>query len=355
MCLYPKLFKNKKYTNTKKNGGNIPPVNDIRTLYVPIGCGKCIECRKQKARQWQARLLEDIKTNTNGKFITLTFSNESIKHLTEKAYEINEKRIQAHYNHKETNKRPKLLKGYDLDNELATIGIRHFLERWRKKYKKSIRHWLVTELGGNGTENIHLHGIMWTNESIEEIRNIWNYGYIWPRKETTVKTYVNEKTVNYIVKYINKQDEKHTTYNSIVLTSAGIGNNYINKPDSNKNLYKGEHTQETYRTRSGHKINLPIYWRNKLYSEEEKEKLWIQKLNKEERWVCGERIDISKGDEEYKQVLEYYRKQNTKLGYGNDKKNEKVKLYEQQRREIMQETRTKKQTPSAGSIQKGTD
>ena len=38
MCLYPKLIKNRKYIANKKNGGNIPPVYDLRVLTVPIGC-----------------------------------------------------------------------------------------------------------------------------------------------------------------------------------------------------------------------------------------------------------------------------------------------------------------------------
>ena len=43
----------------------------------------------------------------------------------------------------------------------------------------------------------------------------------------------------------------------------------------------------------GHKQALPIYWRNKIYSEEEREKLWLQKLDKKERYVNGQKIDIS--------------------------------------------------------------
>ena len=42
---------NPKYKANKKNGGNIPPVIDQRTIYVPIGCGVCIECRKQNHRR----------------------------------------------------------------------------------------------------------------------------------------------------------------------------------------------------------------------------------------------------------------------------------------------------------------
>ena len=53
MCLYPRIIKNRKFQANKKNNGIIPKINDKRTEYVPIGCGKCIECKKQKAREWQ--------------------------------------------------------------------------------------------------------------------------------------------------------------------------------------------------------------------------------------------------------------------------------------------------------------
>ena len=81
-----------------------------------------------------------------------------------------------------------------------------------------IRHWLVTELGHNGTENIHLHGIIWTDLPYSEIDKIWGYGYTWIGDENK-GGWVNEQTVNYIVKYIHKQDEKHKEYKA----NANIG------------------------------------------------------------------------------------------------------------------------------------
>ena len=76
MCYYSQLIKNPKYTPNKKNGGVVPYMEDKRVAVVAIGCGECKECRKAKQREWQVRLKEDIKHKTNGKFITLTFSNE---------------------------------------------------------------------------------------------------------------------------------------------------------------------------------------------------------------------------------------------------------------------------------------
>ena len=312
MCLYPKLIKNRKYISNKKNGGNIPPVTDKRVLLVPVGCQKCIECKKQKARNWQVRLQEEIRHDNKGKFVTFTFSNESIKELSSQI---------------------KGITGYNLDNEIATLGVRRFLERWRKKFKKSVKHWLVTELGSNGTENIHLHGILWTNETTKTIEKIWKYGFIWVGDKNN-GGYVNEKTINYIVKYINKIDEKHKEYNSKILTSAGIGRNYTEREDSKKNKFNGKETKETYSTKQGIKLALPIYYRNKIYSEEEKEILWLQKLDEEIRYICGEKIDISKDDKEYYKTLEWYRKKNKRLGYGDDSKNWEQKRYENEKRNL---------------------
>ncbi len=194
--------------------------------------------------------------------------------------------------------------------------MRRFLERWRKKYKKSVRHWLVTELGQTKTERIHIHGLIWSNE-VEDIKKIWKYGNVW------IGDYVNNKTINYIVKYINKVDVKHKEYNSKIMTSAGIGSGYMKREDSKGNKYKEGKTREEYRTRQGIKMGMPIYYRNKIWNDEEREKLWIKKLDEEVRWVNGIKIDISniKGEEMYWRVLEQERKKNKRLGYGDNSKN----------------------------------
>ena len=102
MCLYPKKIENPKYKKTKKNGGKPPPITDIRVTYVPIGCGNCIECRKAKQREWQVRLLEEVKLNNKlCKFVTLTFSDQAITKLSNEL---------------------SALHGYTLDNAIATLA-----------------------------------------------------------------------------------------------------------------------------------------------------------------------------------------------------------------------------------------
>lgn len=244
MCLYPKLIKNRKYIANKKNGGIIPAVSDLRVLMVPVGCGKCMECKKQKKINWLARLNEEIKYNKNAKFITFTFSDESMNELG--------KNIK--------------LDGYNLENAIVKKAVRRFLERYRKENKKSIKHWLTTELGQNNTERIHIHGILFTDKKKEEIEKHWKYGRT-DIKDNTNGGFVNEQTINYIVKYITKTDAKHKEYEPIILCSPGIGNKYTESYNSKLNKYNENETDETYKLKDGRKIGLPIYYRNKIYIE----------------------------------------------------------------------------------------
>ena len=314
MCLYPRLIRNRKYTKNKKNGGVIPPISDKRVLMVPVGCGKCIECKKQKARNWQVRLQEDIRVNKNAKFVTYTFSEHELQKLDNEI---------------------KGLSGYDRDNEICRLAVRRYTERWRKKYGRTLRHWLVTELGHQNTERVHMHGIVWTDE-VKDIKEIWKYGNIW------IGEYVSAKTINYIVKYVNKVDESHKTYNSKIFTSQGIGSEYVNRRDSGRNKYKKDKTIETYKTREGVELALPVYYRNKIYNEEQREALWLEKLDKEERYVCGVKVDISQGEEEYYKLLEMMRQKNKRLGYGDDAKNWELKKYENERRNLKKLERLEK-------------
>lgn len=321
MCLFPRLIKNPKYKPNAKNGGKPPLPLDDRVKYVPIGCQNCIECRKQKAREWQVRLLEDIKTHRNAKFITLTFNDQQYLKLSNAV----------------TALQP--ISGYLLDNEIATLATRRFLERHRKQHRKALRHWLVTELGHNGTENIHLHGLIWTDLPLTHIAELWQYGFMYPNAEQAKQNFVNNRTVNYITKYVHKMDKLHPNYNSKILTSPGIGHNYTTTYDSTRNKFQASKTIETYRTSTGHKIAMPTYWRNKIYNEEQREKLWLQKLDKQVRYICGERIDISTSEKDYYETLLFYQNKNHELGYGNAKQDWEKKHYENERRAIMQKTR----------------
>lgn len=293
MCLYTKMVKNPKYLPNKQNKGIAPICDDERKKYVPVKCGNCIECRKQKQREWQIRLSNEIKHDKTGKFVTLTFSEEALNKL----------------------------QGNNLmeANELAKKAVRFFLERWRKKYGKSIKHWLITELGHNGTERIHLHGILFTDKTNEEIEERWGYGWVF------VGHTMNMRTINYIIKYITKQDIDHKEFNGRILTTPGIGKKFLESSDAKINKYKKEGTINYLKLPNGVKTSIPTYYRNKLYSDEEREAMWIESLEKDEAYVLGQKIkNISseEGEKELWNAIKYARKRSKEAGFGtgNQKK-----------------------------------
>lgn len=323
MCIYNTLIENKKYIPNIKNKGKPPKAKDNRVKAVPIGCGFCIECKKRKKRDWQVRLHEEMKRESNEKayMVNLTFDNKSLTEL-ELLF-------------------PNL-SGYELDKAAATKGVRRWLERVRTASDdgKSIRHWLITELGQTNTERIHLHGIIWYND-IEFAMSKWNYGMYY------IGEWVNEKTVNYIVKYVSKTDKLHRNFTPKVLASTrpAIGSNYFGTSKAKLNEFRGEETREYYKTYSGIKLPLPIYYRNKIYSDEERESLWIYRLDKNERYVDGKKIKLNvetgEGLDKYRNAVKAARAKNKRLGYGTNQ-NWKWKEYEEDMRNLLRKERHEK-------------
>lgn len=295
MCLFPKLILNPRYLPNKKNGYNPPTLEDERLKYVAVGCGNCIECRKQKARSWQVRLAEELKVHKYCYFITLTYSDESLNDLSNR---------------------------YDctLVDFIASKSVRLFLERYRKKYKKSFKHWLITELGETSTERLHLHGIFFLDVpmTLDELQVLWSYG------RADIGQYCNLRTINYIIKYVTKIDVKHKNFYPKIFCSSGLGRSFVDKQSTCLQYkFRGTQTREYYRLDSGYKVNLPIYYRNKLFTEKEREHLWLQRLEKHTIYIRGIKcvdVDTLQGDIIVNRVRLEQQNLNYSLGFGDGSK-----------------------------------
>lgn len=296
MCLYPILIKNPKYLPNKKNGFCPPKIKDERVKYVPIGCGKCFECRRQKAGGWKVRLEREMRLNPlKAYFVTLTFNDQSLQELEATMQKGEEK------------------KDGGQQSACAIVAMKRWRERYRKKYKKSIRHWMVTERGQTATHRLHLHGIIWTEHDIKEVMESWQYGF------TYTGLYCNLKTVNYVVKYVLKVDHENLDFQGRILASPGIGDwGFAHDPDGGNCQYRGRKTEERYRRQNGSWTGLPIYLRNKIYNEKQREALWLFRLDRQERWVNGCKFEVRtrKGQWTYYQALQYWQKQNEQMGFG---------------------------------------
>lgn len=222
--------------------------------------------------------------------------------------------------------------GYSLDNSIAKLAINRFLGRWRKKYKQRPRHWLISELGQTNTEHLHFHGIIWTPHP-ERINELWQYGFTWLGK------YVGERTANYCVKYMLKPDDKHPNYKPQMYASKGIGREFLNTPQAYNARYNGTKTKQYATTRTGHKIYLPPYYRNKLYTDQQKEQLWIDKLNTNRKTVLGVSLSTSTDYALYTHAIATAQAKNSRLGYLTPKELAKTAEAEQKAREQIQRQR----------------
>lgn len=356
MCLYPKKIINKKYQPNKKNGGVVPTlpiigtdeygyeIYDERILYVEVPCGRCKECCEAKAREWQCRLTEEIKDWKYMYFVTFTFSPEALREILFK------------HNIPEC-------------NAAAAYALRHSLELYRKYNKKSYRHWFVTELGHENTERIHMHGILFFNEKqdFEVIeRNTQNNGAMckwkyWKYGHIFVGDWVNQQSVNYIVKYMNKIDNDHKTFVGQVLASPGIGRNYIEKlkiTGETSYTYRPRETKDYYRLNNGSRIKMPKYYAKKLWNEEERELKWREFLDTGKIMLAGntyheKEIDIATAGK----ITDKEREINKFLDYGDDTKEwrkmpqniTKRMLQDQERKRQLEKMRKALGMPSLGN------
>ena len=173
------------------------------------------------------------------------------------------------------------------------------LKRIRKQTGKSLKHWCVTELGEEN-DRIHLHGIVFGQRAAELIKQQWGYGIVYVGK------YCSSRTANYITKYMLKEDVKHPWFTGRVFTSAGIGRGYI-FGNRIRNRFRGKNTDDRYQAANGQMIAMPRYYKNKLYSDEEKEFIWGIKQENPWTYIHGEKVH--KTDEPtIKNLTEYYRR-----------------------------------------------
>ena len=103
-----------------------------------------------------------------------------------------------------------------------------------------------------------MHGIFFGNNAAELVIEKWKYGYVF------IGNYVNEKTINYISKYMLKDDINNREFTGKVLTSAGMGKQYFERGDWKFNRYNGKYVRKTVATRKyliARRKALRKYWR----------------------------------------------------------------------------------------------
>lgn len=244
-CINPIRIKNPRYEGIPPDQWYIlypefKPESGILPIdyYIDVPCCKCHECAKSKRASWVFRLREEYRTHYPALFITLTFDDK-------------------YYNQ------------FFPDNKYHNKPLSLFLDRFRKKYGKQVRHFFIGEFGED-TGRFHYHGIFFNIDYIDvnDLNDLWKYGYTWIG-------YCSDITINYITKYIIKSTDLNRKIPRI-MASPGIGLSFIDSEDGKylfnreKPLDKIESLTRTY--------PIPRYIKLKSISEKDRRILYSDYL-----------------------------------------------------------------------------
>lgn len=178
------------------------------------------------------------------------------------------------------------------------------------KFGKMPRYWLKPELGHINTERLHIHGFMWVSNP-EDIESVWGYGNV-------KLDLIDSNAIKYATKYINKPDKEHDNYIGKVFCSKGIGWAWTKTATAERYKRAKEKAASYLRLKDGRKINIPTYLRRKLFTDETREKQWLELLDKNERYVMGTKIQVTedeRGYDEYLKAIQHAQAENELLGY----------------------------------------
>lgn len=237
---------------------SLPRPNGLGSIdRVCVPCGKCYPCLAKKRSQWSFRLTQELKKAKTSHFVTLTYDENN------KVSKVNKRHLQL------------FLKRLRKDIEKLRVNTKYNLNGLYEAEKIKIKYFLTAEYGTQ-TKRPHYHGIFFNipNEKINLIEKNWGLGFV------SIGT-VTPKSINYVTKYIITKEEEFEKNNDVFnLMSLGLGKCYLTK-DVIKYHQK---TQNYYSVvEGGKKIDLPRYYKNKLFgnlSKENHQKKLIKELDK---------------------------------------------------------------------------
>lgn len=248
---------------------------------IPLPCGKCPYCLQRRANNWIFRCQQELKVSDSAHFVTLTYEQPP----------------------------------HTLGTGMMTLykpDLQNFFKRLRKiprEYSsKPIRYYAVGEYGSENRRP-HYHIILF-NSDPDSVNEAWRGEYqpsnkVKRRKLSNYYKYstkvfkleripdnrtklsldvpillgithfgeVNESTIAYTAKYINKgtvipQFKDDDRCPEFQLFSKGLGKNFLDDPNVLK--YYLLNPSNNYVTVNGFKKALPRYFKDKIFTDDDK-------------------------------------------------------------------------------------
>ncbi len=251
MCITPLTLKrNRDEWQTDKTS------HSTVTRVVP--CGKCFQCLARRRNGWSFRLWHQMQTCESAYFMTLTYG-EALDD----------------YGHPFGEQPPTSFNGiYDLNKK----HLQDFLKRLRKyqkskNYGTSIKYYAVGEYG---TKNLrpHYHLIIFNLLPELAVRSNVVAKEIWKKGKVDIAS-CNISTINYVVGYVMQgkwepQADDDDRKPHFSLMSKGLGSSYLT---DQKIEYLYDRMETSVMHPSGFRIVLPRYYKDKIFTIEEKAEL----------------------------------------------------------------------------------
>lgn len=227
----------------------------IKNEQVPVPCGKCPTCVARRTSGWSFRMVQEEKVSDSAWFITLTYDVNTVP-LTKNGFmNLSKRDLQLFFK--------RLRKIHDKEHK-------QLVKRMRGNYvpiPKKIKYYAVGEYGST-TRRPHYHIILF-NAQVDLIENAWQAGHIHYGN-------VSEASAGYTLKYISKpwrplhrNDDRIPQFANM---SKGLGKEYLtpqmiawHKADLDTRMYCN--------VPGGKKISMPRYYKDKLYTEEERKRI----------------------------------------------------------------------------------
>jgi len=221
--------------------------------HIPFPCGKCPPCKKRRTSGWSFRLVKEGERSNSALFVTLTYDTQYVP-------------ITPH--------------GY---MTLELKDLQKFFKRLRKISNQQLKYYAVGEYGST-KKRPHYHIILF-NANPEHIKRAWALN------NHLIGTYhignVSAASIGYTLKYMSKKSQIPMHQNDdrkkeFSVMSKGLGSNYLT--EAMIKWHKCQLEQRMYvPIEDGKKIAMPRYYKDKMYSEEEKGKInqYMVKISEE--------------------------------------------------------------------------
>lgn len=260
------------------------PFKDKKGLAFP--CGKCVDCLKRRVSSWSFRLKKEAERCSSALFVTLTYHPSTVP-------------IPGDCRIKDISKRKKSAKNKVCPcgmcsmrpiglMSLCKYDVQRFFVRLRKLSGKGVKYYAVGEYGEN-KQRPHYHAIIF-NSTYDEIDKAWDMGAVHFGD-------VRGASIGYTLKYMSKRERNlFGRVREFSLMSKGLGSNYLSSEVRGWHL--ASLVERCYLPiGDGKKAALPRYYKEKLYTKEQRENIGI---------VAQERIEyeyLQKNDKEHSDEL----------------------------------------------------